>query len=238
MLTVVRNGVGFYYHGSRIDRVTRGDLGLVLPSRDPGLLMADSREPYDHYYCRFAGQEALRMARAIVAQRRGIAFGAYAAWPEAGRIFEVMLVAERQSPTRDMPWMSQTEGELARLLALLLTTPAPNETSITESGLRRYLLDHLAEPLDLEQMAQHFGVGRHHLSRRAHALLGVRLGEVSRSIKLDFSISLLEATSLGLSIEDVALRVGYADPLYFSKVFHKHVGKSPSQYRADLRRVR
>ena len=144
-----------------------------------------------------------------------------------------MLAAERQSPTRDMPWMSQTEGELARLLAMLLTTPAPKEPRITEADFDATFRIDLAEPLDREQMAQHFGVGRHHLSRRAHALLGSRLGEVSRSLKLEFSMSLLEA-SLGLSIENVALRVGYQDPLYLSKVFHKYVGKSPSRYRADL----
>ena len=48
-----------------------------MPSRDPGLLTADSSEPYYHYCCRFAGQEALRMAKAITSQRAGIAFGAY-----------------------------------------------------------------------------------------------------------------------------------------------------------------
>lgn len=238
MITVVRDGVGYYYRGSKNDRVSRGFVGLVLPSREPGLLMADAREPYDHYYCRFAGQEAMRMARAIVVQRGGVAFAPCALWPEAASIFEAMLATDRQYPICESPWMSQTEAQLARLLALLLTTPAPKGPKLTEAGLQRYLLDHLAESLNLEQMAQHFGVSRHYLSRRAHALLGACLGDVSRRLKLELSISLLEATSLGLSIEDVAVRVGYEDPLYFSKVFHRYVGKSPSQYRADLRRPR
>lgn len=233
MLTLVQSGVGYYHLGRKVERVSRGFVGLVLPSANPGLLIADAEQPYDHFYCRFAGYEAMRMAKAISVKYGGVRFWPHTAWPAVISAFEVMLATEWQAPTDDSPWMDQTEGELARLLALLLTPSAMKEPQITEAGIRMYLLDHLAEPLDLDKMAQHFSVSRYHLSRRAHTLFGARLSQVSRELKLNFSLSLLEATSLELSIEDIARRVGYEDPLYFSKVFHRHVGKSPSRYRAD-----
>ncbi len=71
-----------------------------------------------------------------------------------------------------------------------------------------------------------------HLSRKAHELLGERLGTVSRRQKLELACSLLETRSVDFSIAEIARRVGYEDPLYFSKVFRRHVGMSPSRYRA------
>jgi AraC family transcriptional regulator, arabinose operon regulatory protein len=40
---------------------------------------------------------------------------------------------------------------------------------------------------------------------------------------------LLDTT--GLSVKEVAARVGYDDPLYFSRRFHAEHGTSPSAYR-------
>ena len=36
-------------------------------------------------------------------------------------------------------------------------------------------------------------------------------------------------------IAEIAAEVGFNDPLYFSRLFHKHIGKSPSQYRRSGR---
>jgi AraC family transcriptional regulator, transcriptional activator of pobA len=38
-----------------------------------------------------------------------------------------------------------------------------------------------------------------------------------------------------LTVQQVALRVGYDDPLYFSRAFKRHFGDSPVAYRAQSR---
>jgi AraC family transcriptional regulator of arabinose operon len=238
MLTVVRSGTGVYHRGGRAVRIQRGFVGLVLPSSDPGLLLADIDDPYDHYYCRFAGREALRMARGIVAMHGGQRFFPFQRWAEVAGILDAMLILEDEAPSTHPDWMSQTEGALARLLSAILLPPATEKTLLTEVGLRRYLLEHIAEPLELDRIAEHFGVSRFHMSRRARELLGDRLDSVSRRVRLEFARSLLEATSPELGVADVARRVGYEDPLYFSRVFRRHVGMSPSRYRTESRRLR
>ena len=131
--------------------------------------------------------------------------------------------------------MSPTEGELARLLALLVTPAHVGEPRVSESGLRRYLVDHIAEPFSLERTAAHFGISRSHLSRRAKAIFGASLESVSRHTKLEFALALLDAPTVDLSIAEIARRAGYQDPLYFSKVFRRALGKSPRDYRAERR---
>ena len=47
---------------------------------------------------------------------------------------------------------------------------------------------------------------------------------------------LLETTSY--SINEIAGIVGYNNPLYFSRLFHKQKGCSPSEYRAKIHNKR
>lgn len=230
MLIVVRSGTGHYHFQGRAERITRGRVGLVLPSDDPGLLLADELDPYDHFYCRFAGTEARRMARAISVAHDRQRFFAHPRWREATALLGTMTTLDRGNQA-DPDWMSPAEGELARLLSLLLVEPTTPGTNLTEASLRHYLLAHVAEPLDLDAIAAHFEVSRYHLSRKAHLLLGERLGAASRRLRIDLSCSLLEARSLELNIAEIARRVGYEDPLYFSKVFRRQVGASPRSFR-------
>ena len=48
-------------------------------------------------------------------------------------------------------------------------------------------------------------------------------------LRIQNAADLLRRTDL--SIVQVALAVGYEDPLYFSSLFHRKMGTSPSQYR-------
>jgi len=49
------------------------------------------------------------------------------------------------------------------------------------------------------------------------------------SLRMANAQSLLETTEYNIS--EVAAAVGYDNPLYFSRLFRKHTGMSPSEYR-------
>ena len=40
-------------------------------------------------------------------------------------------------------------------------------------------------------------------------------------------------TETSIQIADIAKNVGYDDPYYFSRIFKKYTGQSPSAYRSD-----
>ncbi len=52
------------------------------------------------------------------------------------------------------------------------------------------------------------------------------------TIRMNSAKKLLETTDYGIA--DIAALVGYDDPLYFSRLFHKHSGASPSVYRKQF----
>lgn len=52
------------------------------------------------------------------------------------------------------------------------------------------------------------------------------------SLRMVNAQSLLERTTY--NIKEISEIVGYENPLYFSRVFKKEIGKSPAQYRKEM----
>ena len=65
---------------------------------------------------------------------------------------------------------------------------------------------------------------------------GKSLQEYLIEFRLRKACELLRTTSY--SIGAVACSVGYADPLYFTRLFHKRVGMSPTVYRCGRETAR
>lgn len=234
MLTLVTAGRGVYQCGSRTLPLRAGMLGLVLPGKNVGWLRAEAQDPYTHFYCRFAGSDALRMARRI-RQRQSAAFEAHPRFPRLRKIFEEMLATGSIGPANECkaPFLTPAEARLALLLATLLE-PATLEIGrprLTRDALIGYLLDHLSEPLSLDKMARHFQISKAQLCREGKLQLGDTLQRSAEREKMAWACALLSDRSLPFSISEVSDRVGYNDPLYFSKVFKRHFGQSPRALR-------
>ena len=231
MLTIVMSCRGTYLRGGHRLEVIGPSVGIVLPSSDKGLLMSDPARPYDHFFCRFAGDHAKRAARRIAHR-----YGATAADPG----FEPPRWAPAAVPMRralaDPPGtaipadrMSRVDAALAEALAILDEPDAVPGPAIDGGVLRRYVHDHVANPVDLGRAADDLGVSRGHLCRLARQHLGTTFHAAWTRAKLDWAGVLLAEPTL--SVADVAARVGFRDAAYFAKVFGRHVGQRPAAYR-------
>ncbi|MEX0745815.1 MAG: AraC family transcriptional regulator [Phycisphaeraceae bacterium] len=238
MLTVFLTGRGVYLQGKRRQALKAGMVGLVLPTEQPGILMADPDEPYDHFYCRFAGHEALTVAQRIRAEHGGPPFVAAPNWSTIAEHLRSALPADSDVSqlTPEQPERATVcDAALMAALAVLdRNEGAALSTRLTGDALRVYLRDHVAEPVQLAQVAEHFAVSKAHLCRQARPLLGRTVQQEWEAIKLQWAAVLLGEPSL--SIAEVARRVGYGDPFYFSRVFRRSVGLSPSNYRKRVGR--
>ncbi len=97
----------------------------------------------------------------------------------------------------------------------------------------RYIAGHLEEKLTIDSVADFFHVGRTKLTTDFRHYLAVSFNEYVTVQRLNAArILLLE----GKDREDIAAQCGFTDSAYFSKVFKKHMGVTPSQYfRANSR---
>jgi signal transduction histidine kinase/DNA-binding response OmpR family regulator len=82
------------------------------------------------------------------------------------------------------------------------------------------------EHLRVEGLAAEVGMSRVQLFRKLTALTSQSPGEFIRHIRLHRAMELLEK-DFG-TVSEVAYAVGFGDPSYFSKCFHRQFGKAPT----------
>ncbi len=88
--------------------------------------------------------------------------------------------------------------------------------------------------VDVEFLCNAIGVSKTSLFQKIKSITGQSIVEFIRTFRLKRSVQIM--TEEAVSLSDVAYRVGFQDPSYFSKVFKKEFGKSPSQFLESLRR--
>ncbi len=92
-----------------------------------------------------------------------------------------------------------------------MTTPAPNFSVCERLG--------------------NLGHSYEHLCRIFRKQYGLTPNEYVQSIRIERAKDLLRHTDL--IIAAIADHVGYADPVYFSRLFKRHTGMSPGKFRGD-----
>ena len=124
--------------------------------------------------------------------------------------------------------------ELEELLLTLTPTngkPTPGDGS---TGLRNYrralfiMSERLNEPLDTAELAALCRISPSLLKKLFARYAGVGVMEYFRQCKINAAIPLLRE---GQSVREVAEHFGFPDAGYFSTVFRRVTGKTPSYYR-------
>ena len=96
------------------------------------------------------------------------------------------------------------------------------------------MLEHIDQPLTLDMLAASANMSKFHFSKRYKALTGYSPVKHFLNMKMEHACSLLDGSDL--SVGAIASRLGYDDPLYFSRLFSRTVGISPRRYRASIRK--
>lgn len=94
---------------------------------------------------------------------------------------------------------------------------------------RRYFSEHYNESISIEDYAQSRGMSVSWFQRNFKQFANFSPTQYILTTRVNNATSLLETTDY--SMAEIAAIVGYDDPLYFSRLFRKLKGMSPSQYR-------
>ena len=96
----------------------------------------------------------------------------------------------------------------------------------------RDIRDHYMEDISLTSLADKYSISTGHLSNMIKERLQVGFSDYISSLRMQRAKELLRDESM--SIQEIAETVGYNDYFYFTKVFKKIVGISPSKYRKSI----
>jgi AraC-like DNA-binding protein len=86
-----------------------------------------------------------------------------------------------------------------------------------------------------EQLAESVGMNRTQLYRKLMALTNLSVSDFIRHYRLNRAKQYFEKG--GYTVSEVAFKVGFKDPSYFSKCFMKEYGVSPSKLTDGLRKM-
>ena len=227
------DGKGYYQTDERDWAMTAGDL-LYAPPNTHHLYWADGRQPWSIYWMHIAGslvphyEQALGLVERGPIRRLGLR-------PEIVRDFDRLLTNIPLSANDETRWLFlQTSaqgifGHIASLpqnMAEIVSAYDPVKKAIA-------LMDaSLAQPFDMGHFAREAGCSERHFQRQFRKVTGRSPAEWFTTRKMHRAGDLLAIPNI--LVKEVADRLGYEDPLYFSRVFKRVIGLSPEEYRRRL----
>ncbi|AGB19716.1 response regulator [Thermoanaerobacterium thermosaccharolyticum] len=108
----------------------------------------------------------------------------------------------------------------------------PYKPSLIKEALK-YIDENYNKNITLEDVAKYVHLNPQYLSRYFKKTMNMNFVDYISKIRINSSKKLLSETDL--SINSIALKVGYTDQSYFCKVFKKIEGISPNKFRKNLK---
>lgn len=228
MFNLFLSGKGFYKNHTLEKTIDQPGIAFFLPD-DPGILVCDHDDPYHHYYLRYNGEYAKHLTNKII-EKYNSQFIYYENLPALEAILKIEGLSNRSIMRGELPEeMGILESKLSQILTLLLDDKEEDQKKrITASSLEVYLQSRLHQKLSLTEMAEDFHISSRQLNRHSKKYYGISIVQLHEKLKMNLAINLLDNSNL--RINEIALRLGYSDPLHFSRVFKKREGISPINY--------
>ena len=236
---MVEDGEGeLVYEGKRYD-LKSGDVAFIdcrkAYSHSTGLNL--NTELWSLRWCHFYGP-SMPAIYAKYRERGGLPVIRGADMAQYSTIIsDIYTLASSSDYIRDM----RINGKLNDLLTLLMESSwhrearinAPKKMDITIkmaiSLVESFLDEHYKEKLSLESVASHFFIDKHYLARLFKEQYGVTLVTYLQQVRITHAKRMLRFTDK--SIEEIGLECGIGELNYFSRVFKKLEGVSPSEFR-------
>ena len=94
---------------------------------------------------------------------------------------------------------------------------------------KEYIKTNYSKAITLEDVAREINVSPQYLSKLFKEETGENFIDYLTSIRIRIAKNLLEGDEL--SVKEICYSIGYSDPNYFSRIFKKVVGATPTEYR-------
>ena len=152
------------------------------------------------------------------------------------RMKELFVSTEKELlGQRDGFWPCRSRSYLMELLYFIVYTlyrETPEEESPDQdefSMITEFLNEHIEEQITLDMITKKFAINRNKLNALFTKHSSMTCMNYLQKLRIDLAKILLSKTEIPIS--EVSLRVGFTDPNYFTKLFKKTTGVTPSKYR-------
>lgn len=229
IVLVCVDGSGWVELAGQRTRVTPGT-AVLIPSTAPHAYGADEDTPWTIWWFHCRGTDAAELL--AVAAGPTAAAGGTVALRNLDRcvalLDEIVSTLERdQTPPR----LLHAAGAAFKLLTQLGVDRLLPEAHDPLERAMRYLADRLDGSVSVPELARLVGVSPSHLGALFRRATGGGVLAHHTALRMARARQLLDRSAM--SVQQIAVEVGYSDPFYFSRHFRRLHGMSPQQYRTQ-----
>ncbi len=232
-LHAVLSGTGTLYAGGKVFHPHVGQL-FLLKDNEEVHYTADKKDPWRYCWVTYNGSEAKRLSEEI-----GFTDGVYCldSGVDTYRFYELVMKMH-EKPQMNYINDLRRRGILLEYLSLAMEATAANTSEdkyeySTEVYIQRAqaLIYQNYATIRVSDVVEYVGFTRSYFTTIFTKTVGLSPQEYIIKCRLENGARLLSHTKL--PVRTIASRVGYEDQLTFSRIFRRHYGVSPTQFRAE-----
>lgn len=232
MLIYCVDGKGWYCIRGKKYAIEKNQY-IIIPSNEPYSFGADENNPWTIYWLHFRGKMSMGFFPSQPAPT-SILPGDHSRLQDRTQLFEEIYSCFSMGYIKE--YMIYSSMCLYMFLGSFLwleqyrhyKIPSHKEYPFS-SRVVHYMQENIENNLTLEQLSAYFKYSPSHFSMLFQKETGVSPISFFIRLKMQKACQYIELTNLKLN--EIAIRLGFEEPAYFSRIFTKVMGISPSAYR-------
>ena len=204
---------------------------LVIPPHTPHIYGAAETNPWSIYWFHLNGESINEFIKSLDMYNSSLHIPA----SQAVRIIEMFeqcyeILLYKGYVLKQYIYVSQAMRYLLGMFTLLQGEPRQDEAkNVYIERSIQYMVEHIQSSLTLDEMANHIGLSKPHFVHLFKQVTRYSPIDYFLRLKIQRSCQYLDLTDY--HIKEISKSIGIQDPYYFSRVFRKVMGLSPSEYR-------
>lgn len=236
ILHFVSDGKGIFKFNGKEYELTRGDVFLVKPDTEV-YYEADENTPWSYMWVGFNGIKASSYLASAGLEGDNV-ISKCENTPIIFSFVQQMIMYRHLTLANEL----RRESALLQIFSVLMeeykhTLPKeerydyPYQIYVDQAV--DYIEHNYRSNIKINDLASYIGIDRSYLTNIFKSVMNLSPQEYLMHYRMEQSMSMLKNTDK--KIGEIAINVGYGDQLTFSKMFKKHTGVSPSEYRDNER---
>lgn len=203
--------------------------------------MADAIRSFDErrallaleQFCREGGGAASSLDEAMLEEIGAQLFAilSFTLYESGIRLDDALAPSELSRELALVEGVSSWKDWVAEKIRLVCSRYAPNENlkhKETVDFIIQYIHEHYAENIHLQQLADRVYISKNHLSTIFRQATGETFGDYLTRVRMERAKSMV--LEKRLLVAEIAEKVGYRNVPYFTTLFKRHTGKSPTEF--------
>ena len=222
---VAAGKVHLYLHGTEERIIEKGNMILFYPGEPQKYFLYLEDKP-ETYWCHFTGKDVEKILLHYEMPREQSVFYVGTS-PDYQWVFRQMIQELQLQRTNFEDMLSLNLQHILLIINRFIHEKVDFRRTMFDEveKAKHYFNEHYREPIVVEEYAKKYGMTANWFSQNFRRITKVTPMQYIISLRINHSVDLIDP------IGQIAAAVGYENTMYFSRLFKKHTGMTPTEYK-------